>query len=165
MRPLTPPHQLQLNQHGQLRHFLTTEGLSTELLTEILDTADSFVSVGKQAVKKVPLLRGKTVVNLFFEASTRTDMSFQAAMRRLGGEVIAASNGVKFSSMYKGENLADTVRAAGCYADAIVLRHPQVGSTYEAAYYLDFLNKNIRVRPVSGVTKGGDEDKQTEHHF
>jgi len=97
---------------------------------------------------------GKVMASLFFEASTRTDMSFQASMRRLGGEVIAASNGVKFSSMYKGENLADTVRAAGCYADAIVLRHPQVGSTYEAAYYLDFLNKNIKNPTV--VVSGGD---------
>lgn len=75
-------------------------------------------------------------------------------MRRLGGEVISVSNGVQFSSMYKGENLADTIRAAGCYADAIVLRHPQVGSSYEAGYYLDFLNKNINNPTV--VVSGGD---------
>lgn len=97
---------------------------------------------------------GKVMASLFFEASTRTDMSFQASMRRLGGEVISVSNGVQFSSMYKGENLADTVRAAGCYADAIVLRHPQVGSTYEAGYYLDFLNENIHNPTV--VVSGGD---------
>lgn len=97
---------------------------------------------------------GKVMASLFFEASTRTDMSFQASMRRLGGEVISVSNGVQFSSMYKGENLADTIRAAGCYADAIVLRHPQVGSTYEASYYLDFLNKNINNSTV--VISGGD---------
>lgn len=97
---------------------------------------------------------GKVMASLFFEASTRTDMSFQASMRRLGGEVISVSNGVQFSSMYKGENLADTIRAAGCYADAIVLRHPQVGSSYEAGYYLDFLNKNINNPTV--VVSGGD---------
>ena len=57
------------------------------------------------------------MATLFYEASTRTDMSFQAAMQRLGGEVIATSGGVQFSSVYKGENLADTVRAAGCYAE------------------------------------------------
>ena len=68
------------------------------------------------------LCAGKVMASLFFEASTRTDMSFQAAMRRLGGDVIAVSNGVQFSSMYKGENLSDTIRAAGCYADVIALQ-------------------------------------------
>jgi aspartate carbamoyltransferase len=97
---------------------------------------------------------GKIMASLFFEASTRTDMSFQAAMRRLGGEVIVASNGVQFSSVYKGENLADTVRAAGCYADVIILRHPEVGSSFEAAYYLDSLKEQIGRRPV--VISGGD---------
>jgi aspartate carbamoyltransferase len=100
------------------------------------------------------LCDGKVMASLFFEASTRTDMSFQAAMRRLGGEVIAASNGVQFSSVYKGENLADTVRAAGCYADVIVLRHPQLGSSYEAAYYLDRLNE--RIKNPSVIISGGD---------
>lgn len=97
---------------------------------------------------------GVVMASLFFEASTRTDMSFQASMRRLGGDVISASNGVRFSSMYKGENLSDTVRAAGCYANVVVLRHPQVGSTYEAGYYLDRLNERI-VNP-SVVISGGD---------
>ena len=81
-------------------------------------------------------------------------MSFQAAMRRLGGEIVAASNGVPVSSVYKGENLADTVRAAGCYADAIILRHPDVGSSYEAAYYLDKLRGQIQRQPV--IISGGD---------
>lgn len=97
---------------------------------------------------------GQVMASLFFEASTRTDMSFQASMRRLGGEVISVSNGVQFSSMYKGESLADTIRAAGCYADAVVLRHPQVGSSYEAGYYLDYLNSNINNPTV--VISGGD---------
>ncbi len=100
------------------------------------------------------LCAGKVMASLFFEASTRTDMAFQAAMRRLGGDVIAVSNGVRFSSMYKGENLSDTIRATGCYADAIVLRHPEIGSSYEAAYYLDQLNQRIDNPTV--VISGGD---------
>lgn len=100
------------------------------------------------------LCAGRVMASLFFEASTRTDLSFQAAMRRLGGDVIAASNGVQFSSVYKGENLADTVRAAGCYADVIVMRHPQVGSSYEAAHYLDKLNACLAQPSV--IISGGD---------
>lgn len=100
------------------------------------------------------LCAGKVMASLFFEASTRTDMSFQAAMRRLGGDVIAVSNGVQFSSMYKGENLSDTIRAAGCYSDVIVLRHPEIGSSYEAGYYLDLLNQRIDNPTV--VISGGD---------
>ena len=81
-------------------------------------------------------------------------MSFQSAMRRLGGDVIAVSNGVRFSSMYKGENLSDTIRATGCYADVIVLRHPEIGSSYEAGYYLDLLNGRID-NPTVAIS-GGD---------
>ena len=65
MNPLDPS-QIQLNEDGRLKHFLTTEGLSKEILTEILDTADSFIGTQSRSVKTVPLLRGKTVVNLFF---------------------------------------------------------------------------------------------------
>ena len=100
------------------------------------------------------LCAGMLLATLFYEASTRTDMSFQAAMLRLGGEVIAASGGVQFSSVYKGENLADSVRAAGCYADVIVLRHPAVRSSYEAAYNLDQLADRLGRRPV--VVSAGD---------
>jgi aspartate carbamoyltransferase catalytic subunit len=97
---------------------------------------------------------GKVMATLFYEASTRTDMSFQAAMRRLGGEVIATSGGVQFSSVYKGENLADTVRAVGCYADVVVLRHPEIGSSYQAAYYLNQLGQQLGRTPI--VISGGD---------
>jgi aspartate carbamoyltransferase len=100
------------------------------------------------------LCAGYLMATLFYEASTRTDLSFQAAMRHLGGEVVAASNGVRFSSIYKGENLADTVRAVGCYSDVIVLRHPQVGASYEAAHYLDLLRSQIARQPV--IVSGGD---------
>ena len=74
---------LQIGEDGGLRHFLSISGLTNELLTRILDTAESFAGVTEQTVKKVPLLRGKTIVNLFFEASTRTRTTFgQAAICR-----------------------------------------------------------------------------------
>src|SRR5690554_6670345 len=82
------PNSIQLTADGQLRHFLTTEGLPRELLIEILDTADSFVDMGEQQVKKVPLLRGKTVATLFFENSTRTLSTFELAAKRLSADVL-----------------------------------------------------------------------------
>ncbi len=68
---------IQLDEHGRLRHFLSIDGLPRETLVQILDTAESFAAVGERAVKKVPLLRGKTVINLFFEPSTRTRTTFE----------------------------------------------------------------------------------------
>src|SRR5690606_1607299 len=97
---------------------------------------------------------GRVMATLFYEASTRTDMSFQAAMLRLGGEVIATSGGVQFSSVYKGENLSDTVRAVGCYADVVVLRHPAGGPSFEAAYYLVQLRQQLGRTPI--IISGGD---------
>jgi aspartate carbamoyltransferase len=78
------------------------------------------------------LLKGKILANLFYEPSTRTSSSFHAAMERLGGSVIPINN-VKYSSVSKGESLADTIRTLECYADVIVLRHPEVGSAAIAA--------------------------------
>ncbi len=78
------------------------------------------------------LLKGKILANLFYEPSTRTSSSFTAAMERLGGSVIPI-NEVKYSSVAKGESLPDTVRTLECYADVIVLRHPEVGSAAMAA--------------------------------
>ena len=80
------------------------------------------------------LLKGKILANLFYEPSTRTSSSFTAAMERLGGSVIPI-NDVKYSSVAKGENLPDTVRTLECYADVIVIRHPEVGSAAMAAKY------------------------------
>ena len=80
--------ELQLTKRGELRHFLTPEGLDRIMLERILDTADSFVVVGNQEVKKVPLLRGRTVVNLFFENSTRTRSTFELAAQRLSADVL-----------------------------------------------------------------------------
>jgi aspartate carbamoyltransferase len=80
------------------------------------------------------LLKGKILVNLFYEPSTRTASSFTAAMERLGGSVIPI-NEVKYSSVAKGESLPDTVRSLECYSDVIVLRHPEVGASALAAQY------------------------------
>ncbi len=80
------------------------------------------------------LLKGKILVNLFYEPSTRTSASFTAAMERLGGSVIPI-NEVKYSSVAKGESLPDTIRSLECYSDVIVLRHPEVGASALAAQY------------------------------
>lgn len=137
------------------KHIISVEQLQRDDLQIILDSAKSLRErVARKDPEVVNLCNGRLMASLFFEASTRTDMSFQAAMRRLGGSVVSASNGVQFSSVYKGENLADTVRAAGCYADVLVLRHPDIGSSYQAAYYLDRLNERI-VTPTT-IISGGD---------
>ena len=78
----------QLNQHGELVHLLSVEGLPRGIVTHILDTAANFVSVNDREVKKVPLLRGKSVFNLFFENSTRTRTTFEIAAKRLSADVI-----------------------------------------------------------------------------
>lgn len=141
--------------HYLAKHIISVDQFAREDLEILFDAAKSIRKRMRQNDRGLTeVCAGRVMASLFFESSTRTDMSFQAAMRRLGGDVIAASNGVQFSSMYKGEDLADTIRAAGCYADVIVLRHPQVGSSYEAAYYLDLLNR--RVRKPSVVISGGD---------
>lgn len=137
------------------KHIISVDQFDRHDLQILFDATSSIRRRIKQQDRGLlALTAGKLMATLFYEASTRTDLSFQAAMRRLGGEVVAASNGVQFSSIYKGENLADTVRAAGCYADVIVLRHPEVGSSYEAAYYLDRLAEQISRRPV--LISGGD---------
>jgi len=121
--------QLQLTTQGQLRHFLTVEGLSKELLTEILDTADSFISMEQQSVKKVPLLRGKTVVNLFFEASTRTRTTFELAAKRLSADVINLD--ISPSATSKGETLLDTLKNLEAMAsDMFVVRHANSGAAH-----------------------------------
>lgn len=137
------------------KHIISVDQFGRHDLQILFDAALSLRKRVRESDRGLrELCHSKVMASLFFEASTRTDLSFQAAMRRLGGTVISASNGVQFSSVYKGENLADTVRAAGCYADVVVLRHPQVGSSYEAAYYLDKLNKRIDNPTV--IISGGD---------
>ncbi|HKZ90624.1 MAG TPA: aspartate carbamoyltransferase [Candidatus Limnocylindrales bacterium] len=137
------------------RHIVSVEQFARADLDSLFRFAASLrsrVRAGDKTVLK--LCQRKIMATLFFEASTRTDMSFQAAMLRLGGEVIATSGGVQFSSVYKGENLADTVRAVGSYADVVVLRHPEVRSSYEAARQLDQLGSRLGSHPV--VISGGD---------
>lgn len=101
-------------------------------------------------------LRGKVVANIFYEPSTRTDLSFQAAIHRMGGQALITGGGIHYSSVTKGESLADTVRTAACYADAIVLRHSQVGASYEAAYYVEKLCQEKLMVPNKPVISAGD---------
>ncbi len=139
----------------QGKHIISVDQFQRQDLDILFNAATSIRKrIRTQDRGLTELCAGKVMASLFFEASTRTDMSFQSAMRRLGGDVIAVSNGVRFSSMYKGENLSDTVRATGCYADVVVLRHPEIGSSYEAAYYLDLLNRRID-NPTVAIS-GGD---------
>src|SRR3712207_6081013 len=109
------------------RHLLGLEELSAEEIRFVLDTADSFKEVSTRSVKKVPALRGKVVVNTFFEASTRTRTSFELAAQRLSADVIDFSE--KGSSVSKGETLIDTARNIEAMGvDVIVLRHPAAGA-------------------------------------
>lgn len=120
---------LQLTSEGQLKHFLTIDGLGRELLTEILDTADSFIEVGERRIKKVPLLRGRTVVNLFFEASTRTRSTFELAAKRLSADVLNLD--ISKSATSKGESLSDTLLNLEAMAsDMFVVRHAQSGAAH-----------------------------------
>ena len=124
---------LQLDSNGRLRHFLTIEGLPRELLTQILDTAESFSSVIGKPVKKVPLLRGRTVVNLFFEASTRT--TFELAAKRLSADVLNLDIGT--SSTVKGETLLDTLaNLEAMQCDMFVVRHRDSGAAHFIARHV-----------------------------
>ena len=119
----------QLNSHGELIHLLSTEGLSREHLTHILDTAAQFVSINDREVKKVPLLRGKSVFNLFFENSTRTRTTFEIAAKRLSADVINLD--IARSSASKGESLLDTIaNLSAMAADIFVVRHSESGAPY-----------------------------------
>ena len=137
------------------KHIITAEQFARKDMQILFDATRSLRKRIREHDRGLTeLCAGRVMASLFYESSTRTDLSFQAAMKRLGGEVIGASNGVQFSSVYKGENLADTVRAAGCYADVVVMRHPEKGSSFEAGYYLDKLNKRIKNPAV--LISGGD---------
>ncbi|HWP41774.1 MAG TPA: aspartate carbamoyltransferase, partial [Blastocatellia bacterium] len=106
--------------------------LSVEEITTILDTAESFKEVSTRSIKKVPTLRGKTVINLFFEASTRTRTSFEIAAKRLSADAINIS--ASTSSVAKGETLIDTARNLEAMApDAIIIRHPSPGVPHQLA--------------------------------
>ena len=120
---------IQLTEQGKLKHFLTIEGLDKALLTEILDTAESFIGLSGQQVKKVPLLRGKTIVNLFFENSTRTRTTFELAATRLSADVLNIN--IATSATSKGESLLDTIRnLEAMHVDMFVVRHALSGAAH-----------------------------------
>jgi len=126
---------LQLNTNGELQHLLTIEGLPREILTTILDIAAPFTEVAEREVKKLPLLRGKSVFNLFFENSTRTRTTFEIAAKRLSADVINLN--ISASSASKGESLLDTIdNLAAMQADMFVVRHASSGAPYLIAQHL-----------------------------
>jgi aspartate carbamoyltransferase catalytic subunit len=124
----------QLNRHGELIHLLSIEGLPRAVLHHILDTASTFLSVHEREVKKVPLLRGKSVFNLFFENSTRTRTTFEIAAKRLSADVINLD--IARSSAAKGESLLDTIaNLSAMSADMFVVRHSESGAPYLIAQH------------------------------
>ncbi len=136
----------QLNDDGELKHLLSIEGLPKRILNQILDTAESFVNVAEREVKKVPLLRGKTVCNLFFENSTRTRTTFEIAGKRLSADVITLN--VSTSSQAKGETILDTIdNLTAMHADMFVVRHAQSGAAHMIAKH---------VAPHISVINAGD---------
>jgi aspartate carbamoyltransferase catalytic subunit len=137
---------LQLDGEGNLKHFLTIEGLSRARLIEILDQAEAFLGIARQAVKKVPLCRGKVVANLFFETSTRTRTTFELAEKRLSADVLNLN--IATSSASKGETLLDTLRnLEAMHVDMFVVRHAASGAAHFIAAHAD---------PHVSVINGGD---------
>ena len=139
-------NNIQLDANDRLKHFLTIEGLPRSLLLDILNRAESFSGVGDRVVKKVPLLRGKTIANLFFEPSTRTRTTFELAAKRLSADVLSLN--IASSSTKKGESLLDTLRTLeAMHCDMFIVRHADSG----AAHYIA-----SRVAPGVSVINGGD---------
>jgi aspartate carbamoyltransferase catalytic subunit len=125
----------QLTRDGKLKHLLSIEGLPRGILNQILDTAESFAGVSEREVKKVPLLRGKTVCNIFFENSTRTRTTFEIAAKRLSADVVSLNVGT--SSQSKGETILDTVdNLIAMHADMFVVRHSQSGAAHFIARHV-----------------------------
>ena len=142
---------IQLDANDKLLHFLSIEGLNETILTEILDTAESFTSVADRQVKKVPILRGITVSNLFFEPSTRTRSTFELAEQRLSADILSVN--VDTSATTKGESLLDTLRnLEAMQIDMFVIRHQDSGSAHFFAQH---------VKPGVSVLNAGDG--QHEH--
>src|SRR5574341_840122 len=115
-----------------LHHIISMRDFSQDEIDNVLNRAMEFEPIARG--KKSDLLSGKLLATLFYEPSTRTRLSFETAMKRLGGEVIDLGS-IESSSVAKGETLADTIRVTGNYADAIVLRHPREGAARMAAEY------------------------------
>jgi aspartate carbamoyltransferase catalytic subunit len=137
---------IQLDSNGHLKHFLTTEGLGSDILTQILDTAENFTDINQKSIKSVPLLRGKTIVNLFFEPSTRTRTTFELAAKRLSADVLNIN--ISTSATSKGETLLDTLQnIQAMHCDMFVVRHGDSG----AAHYIA-----NNVAPNISVINAGD---------
>jgi aspartate carbamoyltransferase catalytic subunit len=137
---------IQFDNDGRLRHFIAIEGLPRATLTEILDTAENFSTVGSRQVKKVPLLRGKTIVNLFFEPSTRTRTTFELAAKRLSADVLNIN--ISTSATSKGESLLDMLRnLEAMHCDMFVVRHNSSGAAHFIAEH---------VAPHISVINAGD---------
>jgi aspartate carbamoyltransferase catalytic subunit len=129
------PRNPQLNASGELIHLITLEGLPREIISGILDRAAPFTEIAEREVKKVPLLRGKSIFNLFFENSTRTRTTFEIAAKRLSADVINLN--INTSSTTKGETLLDTVdNLAAMQADMFIVRHASSGAPYLIAQHL-----------------------------
>src|SRR5438552_11146151 len=110
-----------------MRNLLSIEEVDRDAMEAILDRAEGFAEVGRRDIKKVPTLRGRTVVNLFYEASTRTSSSFELAAKRLSADVVSVKS--SGSSVDKGESLKDTIATLGAYGpEAIVIRSPHAGA-------------------------------------
>jgi aspartate carbamoyltransferase catalytic subunit len=125
----------QLNANGELHHLLSLEGLPRAIIERILTTADSFINVAEREVKSVPLLRGKSVFNLFFENSTRTRTTFEIAARRLSADVFNLD--IAKSSTAKGESLMDTINnLTAMRADMFVVRHATSGAPFFIAQHV-----------------------------
>jgi len=143
---MTNDQGIQFTPEGKLKHFLTIEGLSKSLLTEILEVAESFASVSEQQVKKFPLLRGKTIINLFFENSTRTRTTFDLAATRLSADVLNMD--ISTSATSKGETLLDTIHnLEAMHIDMFVVRHSVSGAAHFIARH---------VAPNVSVINAGD---------
>src|SRR3982751_1923535 len=140
-RTTTPMRNPQLDEDGALIHLLTLEGLPASVILQILDTAVPFASIAERDVKKVPLLRGKAVFNLFFENSTRTRTTFEIAAKRLSADVINLNSAA--SSTAKGETLLDTVdNLVAMNADMFVVRHSQSGAPHLIAEHLNRIQRS-----------------------
>ncbi len=125
---------LQLNDNGDLHHLLAIEGLPKRIIERILDTAESFVGINEREVKVVPLLRGKSIFNIFFENSTRTRTTFEIAAKRLSADVVSLD--VARSSTNKGETILDTIaNLTAMHADMFVVRHSESGAPYLIAQH------------------------------
>ena len=136
----------QFNSAGTLQHFIDLQGLDAPLLTRILDTAEGFAGINNRKIKQVPLLRGKTVANLFFENSTRTRTAFELAAKRLSADILNVD--LVTSSTSKGESLLDTLRVLeALQCDMFIVRHGDSGAAHFIARH---------VAPHINIINGGD---------